>query len=336
MDTASLPWSSVDAQIIRLSQRRLIWSLARVSENIGISEESVRFRVTRLAAIDAPIRLVRNEVQFLRRLDPLSPGDLCLAMGLDEQALMHWWQIDSTNDACLRLETSSPVRFIFAESQSAGRGRRSNRWFADFSGSILFSFRHIAPVKCDFRAFSLALSVFVVEAVRAHYPELSCWLKWPNDIYLGGKKWMGILVDIVHGMSDQTVIAGLGCNIRSDIDDWIDSAVGISSQSIEFDKNRLAQLLMQACIDASVYCQTSGFSTLSNRYNQYHLYHGLAITYRYQDQTYHAVVCGITTRGHLMVRNGDRELVLQAEEISHVRLENINHNSSSSRFLMPV
>ena len=327
MVISSLPWSSEDEKILCLSQRRLVWSVARVAENVGLSEERVRHRIVRLAAINVPVRLERNEVRFLRYLDLLSPDDLCSAMGLDRQALAYWWQIDSTNDACLRLETNSPVRFIVAESQSAGRGRRNNCWFADFAGSILFSYRHVASVDSDFRIFSLVFSLFVVEAICAHYPELSCWLKWPNDIYLGGKKWMGILVDIVHGMSTQTIIAGLGCNIRSDIVDQVESAVGLSSQTDEVDKNTLAQLLMQACIDASIYCETSDFSALVNRYNQYHLHHGQVINYRLEDQTHNAVVLGISVNGHLIVRNGDQDLYLHAEQISHVRSASSNRSA---------
>ena len=112
-----------------------------------------------------------------------------------------------------------------------------------------------------------------------------------------------------------------------DIVDQVESAVGLSSQTDEVDKNTLAQLLMQACIDASRYCETSDFSALVNRYNQYHLHHGQVINYRLEDQTHNAVVLGISVNGHLIVRNGDQDLYLHAEQISHVRSASLNRSA---------
>ena len=118
----------------------------------------------------------------------------------------------------------------------------------------------------------------------------------------------------------EPIVAGLGCNICSEIADQIETAVGLSSQSIVFDKNTLAQMLMQACLDASDHCQTEGFDTLVSRYDQYHLFHEQTISYRYQNRTCHAVVHGVSPRGFLLVRDGDQDLILRVEQVSHVRL----------------
>jgi BirA family biotin operon repressor/biotin-[acetyl-CoA-carboxylase] ligase len=82
---------------------------------------------------------------------------------------------------------------IFAEEQTAGRGRTGAAWLSPPGESLLFSF-----VLIDFKAgnelLSLACAVGVAEAigqVGGHYAAI----KWPNDVMLDGKKVAGILVE---------------------------------------------------------------------------------------------------------------------------------------------
>ena len=84
---------------------------------------------------------------------------------------------------------------IFAETQTAGRGRLGRRWESDSHKGLWFSVL-LRP------RFSTALwtriatwaAVAIAEAIEA---ETACraQIKWPNDIYIGGKKVTGILIE---------------------------------------------------------------------------------------------------------------------------------------------
>lgn len=104
-------------------------------------------------------------------------------------------QTASTNDVagqCARGADSDGL-VVFAEEQTAGRGRTGAAWLSQPGESLLFSF-----VLIDFKAgnelLSLACAVGVAEAigqVGGHHAAI----KWPNDVMLDGKKIAGILVE---------------------------------------------------------------------------------------------------------------------------------------------
>jgi BirA family transcriptional regulator, biotin operon repressor / biotin---[acetyl-CoA-carboxylase] ligase len=104
-------------------------------------------------------------------------------------------QTASTNDVaaqCARGAENDGL-VVFAEEQTAGRGRTGATWLSHSGESLLFSF-----VLIDFKAgnelLSLACAVGVAEAigqVGGHHAAI----KWPNDVMLDGKKIAGILVE---------------------------------------------------------------------------------------------------------------------------------------------
>ncbi len=82
---------------------------------------------------------------------------------------------------------------VFAEEQTAGRGRTGATWQSRRGDSLLFSFVLIDP-KAGNELISLACAVAVAEAVGqvgGHHATI----KWPNDIMLDDKKVAGILVE---------------------------------------------------------------------------------------------------------------------------------------------
>jgi BirA family biotin operon repressor/biotin-[acetyl-CoA-carboxylase] ligase len=78
---------------------------------------------------------------------------------------------------------------IFAEQQTAGRGRAGNQWQSGRSDSILCS---VVLAENDLPAelLSLTCAVAVAEAVGG-----GARIKWPNDIMLNDKKVAGILLE---------------------------------------------------------------------------------------------------------------------------------------------
>ncbi len=82
---------------------------------------------------------------------------------------------------------------VFAEEQTAGRGRTGATWQSRSGDSLLFSFVLI-DCKTVGDLLSLACAVAVAEAIGrigGHH----AGIKWPNDIMLDDKKVAGILVE---------------------------------------------------------------------------------------------------------------------------------------------
>ena len=111
------------------------------------------------------------------------------------RSVLVYEQTASTNDVagqCARGADSDGL-VVFAEEQTAGRGRTGAAWLSRPGESLLFSF-----VLIDFKAgnelLSLACAVGVAEAI-GQVGGHNAAIKWPNDVMLDGRKIAGILVE---------------------------------------------------------------------------------------------------------------------------------------------
>ncbi|NHA73492.1 biotin--[acetyl-CoA-carboxylase] ligase [Helicobacter pylori] len=119
----------------------------------------------------------------------------------------------------------APV-LIVAKNQSAGIGSRGNIWESTKS-ALTFSLALNAsdlPKDLPMQANALYLGFLFKEVLKELGSQT--WLKWPNDLYLGGQKIGGVLVNVYKDMR----VCGIGVNRVStkwaclDIgtsDDWI-------------------------------------------------------------------------------------------------------------------
>lgn len=99
---------------------------------------------------------------------------------------------------------------VFAEEQTAGRGRAGARWHSRHGDSLMFS---VLLIDSDIRGelLSLTWAVAVAEAL-GHVGGCQTRLKWPNDIILADKKVGGILLESRHTGTRNAHIVGTGIN----------------------------------------------------------------------------------------------------------------------------
>lgn len=130
----------------------------------------------------------------------------------------------STNDEALRLARSGAPEWttVFADAQSAGRGRRGARWCGKPGSDLLLSIV-LRPDIARNRAGRLTLlaALAVRRAIR-ECTDLRPQVKWPNDLVLEGRKLAGILVES-HGLpaaQGDVAILGIGLNVNGTLDDF--------------------------------------------------------------------------------------------------------------------
>jgi BirA family biotin operon repressor/biotin-[acetyl-CoA-carboxylase] ligase len=124
-------------------------------------------------------------------------------------------EVDSTNRVAADLARAGAPDgvVVVAEHQTAGRGRRGRSWLAPPGSSLLVSVilrapgpQAEGPPPLTTVACSLAASD-ALEEVAGFRPAL----RWPNDLYAGGRKLGGVLAEVVDGGA---VVLGLGLNLR--------------------------------------------------------------------------------------------------------------------------
>lgn len=126
-------------------------------------------------------------------------------------------QVGSTNSYALqRLATRiiTGAWLILAESQTAGRGRGENRWWSE-GGTLTFSLVIDAEKQelpqSHWPRLSMAIGLAICQLLEQPPWALLMQLKWPNDIYVGGRKLGGVLIE--H-LGSQLVI-GVGVNVNT-------------------------------------------------------------------------------------------------------------------------
>jgi BirA family biotin operon repressor/biotin-[acetyl-CoA-carboxylase] ligase len=127
--------------------------------------------------------------------------------------LVFFSTVGSTNDAAASIAIEGAV--VVAEAQTAGRGRRGRTWFSP-SGSGLYVSTVLAPTRARVdprRAttlLTLTAGVAIAEGVEAS-TGVDVDLKWPNDLYVSGRKLAGILAEAVRDV----VVLGYGINLTA-------------------------------------------------------------------------------------------------------------------------
>jgi BirA family biotin operon repressor/biotin-[acetyl-CoA-carboxylase] ligase len=127
------------------------------------------------------------------------------------------FEIDSTNE--FLHASAAPVpgapRLVFAEWQTAGRGRRGRQWLAPFGSGLTFSIGWtFAEMPAELAALSLAMGVCVVRALRELGAQ-QVQLKWPNDVVHAHRKLGGLLLQMRSEAGGPAyVVVGLGLNLR--------------------------------------------------------------------------------------------------------------------------
>lgn len=100
---------------------------------------------------------------------------------------------------------------VFAEEQTAGRGRAGRRWESRSADSVLCSIVFTESVP-QHHLLCLACAVAVAEAIGPAAAGSHAKIKWPNDIMLNGRKVAGILLESRMSQGGGICIVGIGIN----------------------------------------------------------------------------------------------------------------------------
>jgi len=142
-------------------------------------------------------------------------------------------KIGSTNDRALELARRSDDRFpllVLTDSQTAGRGRGTHQWWSSH-GALTFSVvlaTETSELPTErWPLVSLTLGLAVCEALEellargvpttslAVLPAVR--LKWPNDVYIEGRKICGILVEVPRNCQGRLLL-GIGINVNNSVE----------------------------------------------------------------------------------------------------------------------
>ena len=125
--------------------------------------------------------------------------------------------VTSTNDVAINLikEEKKEIGCIYADTQTKGRGTRGKEWIStqgNLFGSIFFPLKKNYP---PFNEFSIINPVIISSVIEHFCERKNISFKWPNDVFVNGKKICGILQELITSNSKKFLVIGIGVNIVS-------------------------------------------------------------------------------------------------------------------------
>lgn len=167
-------------------------------------------------------------------LPPLDVADLARRTGWRVVALA---EVASTNDEAARLRDAGATEptIVVADRQRQGRGRGGHA-FASPDGGLYASL--LVGVRAEYLPAALvaAVSMALAEAIE-EVAAVPVQVKWPNDLWIEGKKVAGILLEAsvpAAGERDRPVqvIVGVGVNLR-EVPEALEPAVREATSALD-------------------------------------------------------------------------------------------------------
>jgi BirA family biotin operon repressor/biotin-[acetyl-CoA-carboxylase] ligase len=141
---------------------------------------------------------------------PLDAGSIRVRLPGREIVWLDTTASTMTEAARLAAAGCRPGAAVVAEEQTAGQGRHGRSWHSERETGLYVSIVLRPRLEPDsLPVLTLALGLAVQEAI-ASATDISCNLRWPNDVLAGGKKCAGVLCQT----ADSAVIAGIGINVN--------------------------------------------------------------------------------------------------------------------------
>jgi BirA family biotin operon repressor/biotin-[acetyl-CoA-carboxylase] ligase len=232
---------------------------------------------------------------------------------------------DSTNQRLLEAEPVHDPQAVFAELQTAGRGRRGRQWRSPFGANLYLSLGWSFPAwPPQLSALSLAVGVAVARALRRAGLQ-QVMLKWPNDLRVGDDKLGGILIE-QRGEAGGAcrVVVGIGINLAmspqqaGDLGQpWtsLQTALALSARKLP-ERNAFAASLLAELIDALSEFGAAGFTPFLSDWSSLDATANQPVRIEGGGEPLQGIARGVDAQGALIVEAQGRRHPVHAGEVS--------------------
>ncbi len=218
--------------------RSAIWKHIKTLKNKGYVIDGISNKGYKL--ISSPNTLFPSEIDPLLKTKEIA------------KTIQYYFELPSTNKTAKQLADNNNANngtLIIAEKQTLGKGRFDRKWTSPSSGiwmSLILK-PNIPPSEASKITQIAAASVY--KALLKFGINVS--IKWPNDIFINGKKLCGILtemkcdIDRIHYL-----VLGIGLNVNLNAEEITDELKDIAtSLKLEFNKTFSKSLILSEILN---------------------------------------------------------------------------------------
>ncbi len=209
---------------------------------------------------------------------------------------------------------------LWAESQTAGKGRAGRNWQSSPGATLTFSlaWKFVLPVQA-LAGLSLAVGVVVAEALTEF--GVAARLKWPNDVLKEGDKLAGILIETAADKSDRSAIwtiIGIGINLAQaqQLSEQLGRSVADAPELVAQREQLMATLLNRFSIALPMF-ERSGFAAFASAWNVLDAYAGRSVNILDQGNILQSgISAGVDETGRLLLDTAQGRMAIVAGDVS--------------------
>ncbi|QBF83173.1 bifunctional biotin--[acetyl-CoA-carboxylase] ligase/biotin operon repressor BirA [Shewanella maritima] len=291
-------------QILQLLSAQRFVSGETIAKHIGLSRGAVNQHIDAMAEYGIDIYSVKGKgYQLASAVSLIDEAELIANI---DKRCFYFDEIDSTNAFVMgHAAELASGDFCVAEYQSQGRGRRGRAWQSPYGHHLytsLFWRSQLAPQQL--MGLSLVVGCALVKVLQ-DFGVTELGLKWPNDIYLEGRKLAGVLVELGQNQTQGVeLVIGIGLNMNmpatqgNQIDQpWSD----LSHLDKSMSKTQLLIALhKQLTCDLREF-EANGLASFIERWNQADLFMQKQVKLLMAPNEVHGVYHGIDNQGAVVL-----------------------------------
>lgn len=229
--------------------------------------------------------------------------------------IFHFYSsLDSTNLFLkdLALQGEGEGSLALAEEQSQGRGRWGRVWESKPGQSLLLSLLLRPPAGLKQSQLTAVMGVATLRVISRYVP--AALLKWPNDIWVEGRKLSGLLLET----GGDAVVVGLGLNVNQGAEDFSSEIHATSLKqlcSTDMDREKLlADLLLEMEL-LYTHWKDEGFDSIRREWDEKACFIGEMV----RAGEYEGRVLGLDGDGALLIECQGLQRRLMSGEIRTLR-----------------
>jgi BirA family biotin operon repressor/biotin-[acetyl-CoA-carboxylase] ligase len=164
-------------------------------------------------------------------------------------SILHLPTVDSTNNYAASKENQPNIQHktvIVASFQSNGKGQFHNKWQSEAGLNLLFSI-YLQPKKLSAtQQFDLSrISALALRDSLSYFLTKQITIKWPNDIFIEGKKIAGILIEntVTQNRIDRSII-GIGINVNQKIFEGLNASSFLIESGKKWELKRILEFFL--------------------------------------------------------------------------------------------
>ncbi|MGP1929612.1 MAG: bifunctional biotin--[acetyl-CoA-carboxylase] ligase/biotin operon repressor BirA [Arsenophonus sp. ER-BJ3-MAG3] len=230
--------------------------------------------------------------------------------------------INSTNQYLLEcIDQLNSGDVCIAEYQTAGRGRRGRYWFSPFGCNLYLSlYWYLEQGPDSVMGLSLVIAIVIAENLNKINGS-NIKVKWPNDLYLNGKKLAGILIEmIVKNEKETNIVIGIGLNIAMNYNyktyninqKWIN----LEYVDIKIERNIIVSQIILALRRELVKFEKYGIAPFINRWLTLDIFLNKKVKLHIGNHFQVGIVKGINEQGAILLEQNGETISYMDGEIS--------------------